>query len=284
MRHSLAVAALLLATQAAPAFADRDPYSGAPLPARRPETPSPITDHFWIRATFYDPQVRTSLRVDPTAGAAGVTGSALSGENDLGLPNRLHQGRVDFMFRLRQRNKLRVDYFEADRSGSRVLANDIVFGNQTFAAGQLAQSSLDWHMFDITYTYSLYQSDRFEAGTGVALYLLQVEAIGAVPALFQRQDVSGTAELPAVPLDLAWRISSRFALTARAAYLRPVLAGFHGWFADIHEDAQYRWNPNLAIGLGYSTLRTSLSHDGGSFRGAFGMSISGPEAFVRFSF
>ena len=31
-------------------------------------------------------------------------------------------------------------------------------------------------------------------------------------------------------------------------------------------------------------IRTSLSRTSGSFPGAFAMSISGPEAFVRFSF
>ena len=38
----------------------------------------------------------------------------MSGERDLGMPSRLRQGRVDFMFRLRERSRLRVDYFEAD--------------------------------------------------------------------------------------------------------------------------------------------------------------------------
>jgi hypothetical protein len=275
-----------LGVPTAPAFADRDhdPNSGAPLPPHRHETPSPITDHFYIRGTFYDPQVRTHLRVDPSQAAPGVTGTPVNGENNLGLPDRLRQGRVEFMFRLRERSKVRVDYFEADRSGSKVLANDIVFGNQTFAGGQRTQTSLDWRQFDITYTYSLVRNDRFEVGTGVGIYFLQVDAIGQVPAQNQRQEVTAATPFPALPLDLTWRISSRWAATVRGAYLKATLSGFRGWYADSHEDIQYRWNPNLAIGLGYAAIRTSLTRRGGSFPGAFAMSISGPEAFVRFSF
>ncbi len=286
MRNWLAVAAVILGVPTAPAFADRDhdPNSGAPLPPHRHETPSPITDHFYIRGTFYDPQVRTHLRVDPSQAAPGVSGTPVNGENDLGLPDRLRQGRVEFMFRLRERSKVRVDYFEADRSGSKVLANDVVFGNQTFAAGQLTQTSLDWRQFDITYTYSLVRNDRFEVGTGVGIYFLQVDAIGQVPARNQRQEVTAATPFPALPLDLTWRISSRWAATVRGAYLKATLSGFRGWYADSHEDIQYRWNPNLAIGLGYAAIRTSLTRRGGSFPGAFAMSISGPEAFVRFSF
>jgi hypothetical protein len=286
MRNWLAVAAVALAIPTAPALADRDhdPNSGAPLPPHRHETPSPITDHFYIRGTFYDPQVRTHLRVDPSQAVPGVTGTPVNGENNLGLPDRLRQGRVEFMFRLRERSKVRVDYFEADRSGSKVLANDVVFGNQTFAAGQRTQTSLDWRQFDITYTYSLVRNDRFEVGTGLGIYFLQVDAIGQVPAQKQRQEVTAATPFPALPLDLTWRISSRWAATVRGAYLKATLSGFRGWYADSHEDIQYRWNPNFAIGLGYAAIRTSLTRRGGSFPGAFAMSISGPEAFVRFSF
>jgi len=284
MAQWLAAAAVLIATQSVSAAADRDPYSGAPLPPHQSATPSPITDHFYIRGTFYDPQVRTNLRVDPSSAAPGVTGTPVNTENDLGLPHRLQQGRVEFMFRLHERSKVRVDYVEADRSGAKILANDVVFGNETFAAGQLAQTSLDWKQFDITYSYSFIHNARFEAGSGLGIYFLQVDATGAVPAKFQRQEVTAASPFPTLPLDLAWCLSSRWAVTARAAYLRATLSGFHGWYADSHEDLQYRWNPHLALGLGYSSIRTSLTRKGGTFPGAFAMSIGGPEAFVRFSF
>jgi hypothetical protein len=286
MRIWLPAAAVLLAMQAGAALAERDPYSGAPLPppARKREIASPITDHFFIRGTFYDPQVRTNLRIDPSFATPGVIGTAVNGEHDLGLPDRLRKGRVEFMFRLRERSKVRVDYFEADRSGSKTLVNAIDFGNQTFLAGQVAQTSLDWQQFDITYTYSFIRNDRFEVGTGLALYFLQVDAIGQVPAQNQRQEVTAATPFPALPLDLTWVLSRRWAASARAAYLKAHLSGFRGWYADIHEDIQYRWNPHFSLGLGYSSIRTSLTRRGGSFPGAFGMSISGPEAFVRFSF
>jgi len=284
MRNWLAVAAVIFGLPTAPAFADRDhdPNSGAPLPPHRHETPSPITDHFYIRGALYDPQLKTNFRVDRSF--QGMTGTPVNGESDLGLPDRLRQGRVEFMFRLRERSKVRVEYFEADRSGSRALANDVVFGNQTFAAGQLMQTSLDWRQFDITYSYSLLRNDRFEVATGLGIYFLQVDAIGQVPAQNQRQEVTAATPFPALPLDLTWVISQRWAAIVRGAYLKATLGGFRGWYADSHEDLQYRWNPNFAIGLGYASIRTSLNRRSGTFPGAFALSISGPEAFVRFSF
>ncbi len=284
MRIWLAVAALLLATQTTTALADRDKESGAPLPPRPPQVDSPIHDHFYVTASFYSYDVHGNVRIDPSNAGPGVQGTAVNTERDLGLPERLNQGRVEFMFRMRERNKLRVDYFEGDRSASKVLANDIVFGNVTFVGGQPMQSSLDWRMFGLTYTYSLYRSDRLEIGTGLAAYFLQVEAMGSQPSAGQFQDVSAAEPFPTLPLDLTWAISRRFAVTARANYLRASLSGFDGWLADLHGDLQYRWSHDFSLGLGYSSIRDSLTRHGGSFPGIVSMDFDGAEAFIRFSY
>ena len=284
MRISGALVALLLATQAMPALADRDPYSGAPLPPARHEAASPITDHFYIRAAYFAPKFNTNFRVDPSSAPPGTMGTPVNAENDLGLDHRQHKGRVDFMFRMRDRNKVRVDYYETNRSGSQTLTNDVIFGNQTFPAGQLAQTTFDLQQFDITYTYSFIRNNRFEVGTGLAAYFLQLDLIGAVPAQNLRQEVTAATPFPALPLDFTWCISSRWAATAHAAFLKINHHDLSGRYWDNHADIQYRWVPNFVVGAGYSSIRTDLTHEGGSFPGVVNMTISGPELFVRFSF
>ena len=284
MRIFRAVAAVLLVTQAMPALADRDPYSGAPLPPATHAPASPITDHFYIRAAFYSPKYNTSFRVDPTNAPPGTTGTPVNAENDLGLAHRERQGVVDFMFRLRDRNKVRVGYFESKRSGNQVLANDIVFGNQTFPAGELAQTSFDLEQFNITYTYSFIRTNRFEVGSGLALYFLQLDVIGQVPAQGLRQEVTAATPFPALPLDLTWCLSRRWAATAQAAYLKVNTHNLSGSYLDTHADIQYRWVPNFVVGAGYASIRTDLTHRSGSFPGVVNMTIRGPQVFVRFSF
>lgn len=285
MRIWPAVAAVVLATQIPLAHADRDKQSGAPLPPQPPEKSSPIHDHFYILGAFYSPVVHTNVRIDPTTGVPpGAMGTPVNAERDLGLAARMHQGRIEFMFRMRERNKLRVEYYEADRSASKVLANGIVFGDQTFLAGELVQSSVNWRSFGLTYTYSLYRSDRFEVGTGLGLYFLEAEAMGAVPATGQATDKSAAEPVPTLPLDLAWCISRRFSATARGNYVKAAVSGFNGSFTDLHGDLQYRWNPYFSLGLGYTSMRISLTGDSGSIPGVVSMSFKGPEAFIRFSY
>ena len=285
MRIWLAVAAAILATQSGLAQTQVDKLSGAPLPPRPPEKTSPIHDRFYILGAFYSPVVHTDVRIDPTTGVPpGALGTPVNAERDLGLPARLHQGRVELMFRLRERNKLRVEYYEADRSATTTLANGIVFGDQTFLAGQTVQTSINWRSFGLTYTYSLYRSDSFEVGTGLGVYFMDAEALGAVPATGQQTDKSAAEPVPTLPLDLTWAISRRFSVNARGNYIKAAISGFNGSFTNLHGDLQYRWNPYFSLGLGFTSMRISLSGDSGSIPGVVAMSYKGPEAFVRFSY
>ncbi len=286
MRIWLAVAAAVVAAQWGLAYGEVDKLSGAPLPPQKtPERSSPIHDHFYILGAFYSPAVSTNVRIDPTTGVPpGTLGTPLNAERDLGLPARMHQGRVEFMFRMRERSKLRAEYYEADRSASQTLANPIVFGNETFLAGETVLTSINWRTFGLTYTYSLYRSDRFEVGTGVGLFALQAEAMGSVPATGQETDKSAAEAVPTLPLDLTWCISRRFAATARANYVKAAISGYNGSFTDLHGDLQYRWNPYFSLGLGYTSMRISLTGDSGSIPGVVAMSFKGPEGFIRFSY
>ncbi len=294
MRSWLApVAVAFLASTATPVLAvdaDHDPNSGRPLPpGTRHKSNSPITDKFYVEGIYYPAHVSTLLQVNPHGSPPGEFGSSLSAERDLGQASRLNQGRVEMMFRFRERNKIRIDWLEVDRSATHQINQAINFGNETFAATSLLQSEIDWRIFTMTYTYSIFHNDRFELGTGIGIHLLQAEAqANTIPRrvtdIPQRQDVSGAGAFPTIPLDFAFRISQRWSLTWRGQYFHAAVSNFDGWLADIHEDVQYRWKPNFALGVGYSSIRAKLALSGGNFPGQFHMSLEGPEAFFRVSF
>ena len=289
MRIRLApAAAAMFALSAASAWAtdsEHDPYSGAPLaPSKDHSTPSPITDKFYAEGIYYAPHVKTDLRIDPHNAPAGITGTNLRAESALGLESRLNQGLPEMMFRLGKRNKIRVDFLEVNRSATHQLTQTIDFGNEAFPVNALVSSQVDWRIFTVTYTYSIFRNDRFEVGTGIGVHLLQAEATAQVNDTQQRQDVSGAGAFPTIPLDVAFRISRRWSVTARGQYFHAALNNFDGYLADVHEDVQYRWKNNFSVGVGYSSVRAKLSLHTGNFPGLFAMSLEGPEAFFRVSF
>ena len=106
MRSALVLVATLLAAQASMA-AETD-VAGPPQAKPRYPYPkserviaSPITDHFALSASFFAGTATTDLHLDSSA---GVPGTVLSAEHDLGLNSRLNQAQMELIFRLRQRH------------------------------------------------------------------------------------------------------------------------------------------------------------------------------------
>jgi hypothetical protein len=287
MRTVFAVAALFAAQvsfaadsdSAGPAQTPTAPRH--PYPQREHTLASPITDRFALRGTFFPASLTTDLHLDSSA---GVPGTLINAEHDLGLKGRLNQGRMELIFRLRERHRLRVDYFGSDRDGDQVLARDIVFSGHTFVTNDLVQSELQYSMFGFTYTYSVIRSERFELGAGIGVHLLQADARGTDLTLQQHAESSGVGAFPTPALDATWAISQRFAWTARAQYLSATVHGISGSLADYHTDVQYRWRPNFELGLGYEEIRAQLAVERNSSPSGFALSIKGPEAFLRVSF
>jgi hypothetical protein len=247
------------------------------------EIASPITDHFYMRGIYFQPSVTTTLRLDST-GSATADGTVLSGEDDLGLDDVINQGRMEFDIRLRERNHLRIDYFKLDRFHDQPLPRDIDFGDFHFDAGTDFRTKLSWHVLALTYTRSIFKTERFEAGAGLGLHIIEANAEGREPGTLNREADSEVGIFPTVALNAAFRISKRWAVTARAQSFSAKVSGFDGTLSDYHADLQYRWRKNLAMGLGYSKFESKLDVLDADQTLLFDMDTSGPELFFRVSF
>lgn len=252
-----------------------------PYPQRERTLASPITDHFALRGTYFPVSLSTDLHLDSSA---NVPGTLINAEHDLGLKSRLTQGRMELVFRLRKRHRLRVDYFGSERRGEAVLARDIVLSGHTFVTNDIVQSDLQYSMLGFTYSYSVIRTERFELGAGLGIHLLQADARGTDVTLEQHAESSGVGAFPTPALDVTWAISQRFAWTARAQYLSANVHGIRGSLGDYHTDLQYRWAPNFELGVGYERIQAQLTVERNSSASGFALSIKGPEAFLRVSF
>jgi hypothetical protein len=248
------------------------------------ELASPVSDHFYMRLTYFQPALTTELRVD-SSGATEPDGDLLSAEDDLGLDDVADQARIEFDIRLRERNHVRIDYFKLNRFQQTTLARDIEFGDFTFNEGDTFRSKLDWRMLSLTYSYSLLKSERFEAGLGLGLHLIEVKAEGSEPGTLNREGDSEVGAAPTFAINAAYRISKRWAVTARGQVFSLDRENeFSGEIGDFHADIQYRWRKNFAVGLGYSRLFANVDIIDADQPFMFDMDASGPELFMRASF
>lgn len=248
------------------------------------ELASPVSDHFYMRLTYFQPALTTELRVD-SSGSTTPDGTLLSAEDDLGLDDVANQARIEFDIRLKERNHVRVDYFKLSRFQEKTLERTIDFGDFRFNAGDTFRSKLDWRMLSLTYSYSLLKSERFEAGLGLGLHLIEVKAEGSEPGTLNREGDTEVGAAPTVALNAAYRISKRWAVTARGQlFSLERESEFSGELADFHADVQYRWRKNFAVGLGYSRLFANVDIVDADQPFMFDMDASGPELFFRASF
>jgi hypothetical protein len=267
------------------------------------ELASPVSDLFYVRLTAYVAGVETNLRLDPTQPAVLIIpappappfpinlpppGTELVGEDDLGLDDQIEQARIEFDVRMGERNHLRVDYFKLDRFGAVVADQPIIFGDTNFNAGDIIRTTLDWRVLSLTYTYSLFKGERFEAGAGLGAHIIEAKSELFEPNTANRETSSEVAAFGTIAVNGAYRISKRWAVTARGQTFEYSDHDVLGRLSDYHADIQYRWRKNMAVGIGYTNLHYKLETDTiiePRDQPAFlDMDIRGPELFFRASF
>jgi len=262
------------------------------------ELASPVSDLFYVRLTAYSAGVETFMRLDPTIPPVifippppnQLPGTPLVGEDDLGLDDQIEQARIEFDFRMGERNHLRVDYFKLNRFGDVLADEPIGFGDEDFDTGDNIRTKLDWRVLSLTYTYSLFRSERFEAGAGLGLHVIEAKAELGEPGTLNSEQFSEVAPFATIAATGAYRISKRWAITARGQTFEYSQDDLLGRLSDFHVDIQYRWRKNMAVGIGYTSLRYELELDAdqppevGEQPAFFDMSVEGPELFFRASF
>jgi hypothetical protein len=277
-RHAPVLIALAAAAHADP---HPDTSDASYLPPPPPPIASPITDHFALTAGYFWGSVSTFGQFNS---ASGVQGTPFTAEHDLGLTGQARQPFFEIIFRLEERNRLRVDFIDLRRAADKVIDRTVQYGDVTFLVDNPVHSEFDWRQMDLTYTYSFLRTDRFELGAGLGIHLLEAEAIAEIPKTPQYADFNGAGPFATLALDGTWRISRHWALTARGNYLKVTIGEVGGQMGQLHTDLQYRWRRNLAFGVGYRRQEIDLNLHGTDPSGVLRFIISGPELFARASF
>lgn len=249
------------------------------------EIASPVSDRFYVRFSAFKADAITDMQLSSTGTQPEVPdGTLLNGENDLGFDDVIEQARIEFDFRMSERNHLRVDYFKLNRFGEVLTPQLISFGDFDFQPGDRVRSKLDWRVLSLTWTYSLFKAERFEAGLGIGAHIIEAQAEIGEPGTLNREKFSEVAPFATVAVNAAYRISKRWAITARGQTFEYSRDDLTGRLSDFHADIQYRWRKNMAIGIGYTRLQYELEAVADDQPAFFDMSTNGPELFFRASF
>ncbi len=242
---------------------------------------SPLEEHLRLTAGLLSATTQTDFRLDADDGTLGTDVSA---EDDLGLRDQSEMGDVELELRIRERHRVRFNYFRLDRRATTTIARQIQFGNNVFDPGDVADSRLDWREFSVTYGYTILRRARYEIYGSFGLHIAEVGAAGEVDADNIREEQNESFPLPAVGAGTLVRITDRFHAEARVGYLSVNYEDLDATIIDLRGAVLYRFNRNLALGAAYVfTEREGTSEDVGD-SGHFELRNDGPELFLRVTF
>jgi hypothetical protein len=244
---------------------------------------SPTDDRVRVTLGAMHLSTVTSLRVDSST---GVQGTPIDGENQFGLDRSDFEPKFQVMVREGARNRLWLDYFTLDRTGSAVIAEPIVFRDVVIQPGDPLQSELDLRLLTLTYGYSFWHGEKLELAATLGVSAVQIQATAKVTTdavhLDQTEDEAGPFATPGFAA--TWAVSKRFYVDGRLQYLSLHVKDLDGSLGMAEFDALYRFRPNVSFGLGFTEVRAHLASVKTDNSGLFDFNTKGPEFFVRVAF
>ncbi|HEX9136642.1 MAG TPA: hypothetical protein VF905_06825, partial [Nitrospirota bacterium] len=220
-----------------------------------------LPDGFMLRAGGYRVQnADTILRLD--ANNAPV-GTYIDFHDTLGGDNQATVFRLDGLYRFNDKHGLGFSYYSLKFTGSRVLDQDIQWGDVTFPINAKVDSEIKFDVYKLNYQYSLFHNNKVELGASFGLHILKMSAGITATGIGESQSEAVTAPLPVFGLYADYNFTPRFS----AFYT-------YQWFFINYEDKikgglqdfliglEYRVFRNFALGIAYNRFALKVESKG----------------------
>lgn len=240
----------------------------------------PVFDEgFVVSLGTFGLETKTEMRVDGTTG----TGDEVNVEEDLGFQDQ-QRFRIDFDWRFAQNHKLRVMWFNNDRSNSRTLAQDVTIGDTTYLAGTTVTAALNTDVLELAYEYSFWRGADWELTGSFGLHTLMFE-YDIDGAIDTPAEADATGPLPVLGLRYQKRFAGSWFLDLQGQYFAIAIGDIDGRIDDYKFNLTYRFADHWGVGAGYNQFTTRIEGDDpNSFDGVLSWRYGGPMLFLSANF
>lgn len=210
------------------------------------------------------------------------TGTVVDLESDFGLDSSKNQWVIHGDYRIRPRHRLDLIYYDLSRSGSNDVERDIEFGDITFPIGATVDTTFDYAVVKLTYSYSLYQTNTidFALAAGVYTAIYDVDAVNR-----ENGEGEGDSEMAPFPIfgfRASFLPSDRWTIDTYVEYLEISTSEGRAEYLDFTLAAQYQFGKNLGAGLAFNAVEVEGEDKNSDDEGFF--DYSGFLAFVVWNF
>jgi len=204
--------------------------------------------------------------------------------------------RLDGLWRITPAHHLRFMYFDNSQTRSRVLGEDVKWGDYTFLAGSYAEFRQEFKAYALAYEWAFLRSPTYEvaASVGVNFMDMQFGLSGTVNGIDpDGNPVNGVsrsrtsdlpAPLPMLGLRAGWVVAPNWYVDAQAQWFQVRIDEYDGRWSDLRVAATWMFHRNFGIGLGYNWFGTRVDVEKNDFNGRLKLNYSGLQAYLTGTF
>jgi len=249
----------------------------------------PLDDTFDLSLGAFILSTKTTVRADgsPAPGAPVEIGTPIDVERQLDISDRA-SFRLDGYWRFLERHKLRVMYFDENRSGDKTITDEIVFRGQTYPVNTRISTRFDTVVAELAYEYAFLKGEHYELAGSIGIhdltFKLQLTAAGQNVNAQQsaRADVDGP--LPVLGVHYVWEFYPRWSLDAMFQFFALKYQQYDGNLQDYNATLYYMPWKNFGFGVGWNEFRTSVNVDNASYDGNLAWRYGGVRLFFKASY
>ena len=242
-----------------------------PAPADEPDERHPLlTSDFSLDVGIFYPDRDTSLRVN---GSVDVENRRFDFNEGVGRENNDNIFAAEMAWRYRDNWSLLAQYFDSSSSTSRVLQEDIQWGDVVFGAGSGVSGGTSLEVTRLFVGKHLDTLPHHDLGLGLGIHWLHIGAFieGTIIAngepMTARRSVSSDGPLPNLGIWYRYSFSPRLALRTRLDLMSASVGEYSGLLLNASAGLHYRVTEHFGIGVSYNLFELDAEVDKSDWRG-----------------
>jgi hypothetical protein len=234
----------------------------------------------------------TDIRVRVDGETIDASGTDIEYDDTFGIGD-FDRLRAEALWRIAPRHTLRGMYFENNRSATRSLDRDIVFGGSTFPVSASVTARSEITVAQLSYEYGFLRGNSYELAAGIGVHYVDMGLSLAATLNGPTGSLSGAVEesastqapLPVVGLRGLWRLSDDLYITGQLQYFYLDLKQYSGSLMDLKAALVWQFTDHVGIGVAYNDFGFRFDiEDRHDFEGRLRWNYGGAIAFATVMF
>jgi hypothetical protein len=232
-----------------------------------------------------------STDVTARLNGASATNPDVDFDKTFGEPSDATRVRADALWRITPTHHMRFMYFNNEQTRSRVLDQDVQWGDYTFAQGSSVEAEAKSTIYELAYEYAFMRQPAYEVAatfgvhySDVSLRLSGAATINGTPVSFASKEASTPLPLPVIGLRAGWVVAPQWYIDAQAQFFKVKYGDYDGSLSDLRVGATWMFSRNVGLGLGYNRFYTKVDVSRDTFDGRLKFGYSGLQAFMTGTF